>query len=232
MNESLSLFGYFSQASLPVKFVLLLLIAASIFSWTLIVQRFMFLQQIRRVFIYFEKQFWSGIDLSKLYADLTKRARARRGIARVFYAGFDEYLRVKEVPGITETGILNNVERAMRVESNKVISRLEMHLPWLATIASVSPFIGLFGTVWGIMTSLQALGNVQQATIAMVAPGISEALIATAIGLFAAIPAAIAYNRFVSTANQLANQLDQFQDEFSAIIQQKLHALRQGTQKN
>lgn len=227
MTESISLFGFFVQASWVVKLVLLTLISASIFSWTIIVQRGVFFQQAKRVFATFEKQFWGGADLSTLYAEIGKRARSRRGIARVFHAGFDEYLRVKDVPHITEAGIISGVQRAMRVESNKVLSRLEQQLPWLATIGSVSPFVGLFGTVWGIMTSFQALGNVQQATIAMIAPGISEALIATAVGLFAAIPAVIAYNRYVNYVNEMANQLDTFQDEFIAIIQQKMHSLRQ-----
>lgn len=223
MTPHPSLLSFVIHASLVVKLVMLLLTVASVISWTFIFQRSFFLKATRRAVNRFEDQFWSGSDLHKLYEGVAKRHVELHGLEALFYAGFREYTRLQQKPGLNAETIIHGVERAMRVANAKEMDKLERHLSFLATVGSTSPYVGLFGTVWGIMTSFQGLIGMQQSTIAMVAPGISEALIATAMGLFAAIPAVIAYNRFNSDIERLANAYDTFQEEFSSILFRQTH---------
>lgn len=218
-----SLWSFITNAGLVVKCVMFLLLIASIFSWTFIFQRALFLKVAKKAVIHFEDQFWSGTDLSKLYEGLARRNETLQGLENIFHAGFREYTRLNKGPSVNPDTIMDGVERAMRIASAREMDQLERHLSFLATVGSTSPYVGLFGTVWGIMTSFQALSAMQQATLPMVAPGISEALIATAMGLFAAIPAVIAYNRFSSDVERLANIYDTFQEEFSNILYRQAH---------
>jgi biopolymer transport protein TolQ len=225
MTSDPSLWSFIANAGLVVKCVMLLLVVASIISWTFIFQRGLFFKVARRDVIEFEDQFWSGKDLSKLYEGLARRNETLQGLENIFHAGFREYSRLShnKNAGVHPDTLMEGVERAMRIANAREMDRLEKHLSFLATVGSTSPYVGLFGTVWGIMTSFQALSAMQQATLTMVAPGISEALIATAMGLFAAIPAVIAYNRFNSDVERLANTYDTFQEEFSNILHRQAH---------
>ncbi len=213
-----SLWLYFADAGMVVKSVMLILLAASLISWTFIIQRFNFLKNTHQESLDFENLFWSGKSLEQLHLDLRSAKKNTRGLAHIFQAGFNEFTRLTKNDGRSSDDIMLGVERAMRIAHAKETEKLETHLPFLASVGSTSPYIGLFGTVWGIMTSFHALGSVQQATIAMVAPGISEALIATAMGLFAAIPAVLAYNRFSAQVDRMSLQYDTFQDELSGIL--------------
>jgi biopolymer transport protein TolQ len=213
-----SLWTYFINASFLVKLVMLLLIIASVISWTYILQRTVYLKEVRKTTAEFETIFWSGGDLSKLYADSMKSKDDAEGMETIFQAGFKEFLRLHKQAGMTAEAILASARRAMNVAQMRVQDKLEIHLPTLATVGSTSPFVGIFGTVCGIMLTFRTLANVQQATISMVAPGIAEALIATAMGLFAAIPAVVAYNRFTTDINRLLSRFDVFQEEFSNIL--------------
>ncbi|MEY3182022.1 MAG: protein TolQ [Pseudomonadota bacterium] len=228
MSVDQSLLSLFTQASLLVKLVMLLLLSASVVSWMIIFQR-------RRVFSlanhanrHFEDQFWSGGDLSRLYQRLARHTASEHkeepGTQQLFLAGFREYLRLVKQPGMASAAVMEGVQRAMRIAYAREMDRLEKHLTWLATIGSVSPYVGLFGTVWGIMNAFRALGVVQQATLSMVAPGISEALVATAMGLFAAIPAVVAYNRYASLVQKSANQYATFVDELTSVLHRQVHS--------
>lgn len=217
MNSEMSVFYLFLEASFVVKFIMLLLIAASIVSWTYIFQRGAALRKATNEVKEFEKLFWSGADLNKLYADLTQKDDLT-GCALIFCSGFKEYVRMRKTASSSPDSINEGTYRAMRVAMSRQVDDLEQRLPFLATVGSISPYIGLLGTVWGIMTAFIALGQVRQATLQMVAPGIAEALIATAIGLFAAIPAVIAYNRFSSKVEKIENTYGNFMEEFSAIL--------------
>lgn len=212
------LWTYFINASLIVKCVMLILGAASVFSWMYILQRAFIVKAVRKETATFEKKFWAGGDLSKMYAETVQHKDELHGLESIFHAGFKEFLRLHKQAGMTAEAIMENAQRAMRVAYMYEQDKLEAGLPVLATVGSTSPYIGLFGTVWGIMLSFKALANVQQATISMVAPGIAEALIATAMGLFAAIPAVIAYNRFSTEMGRLLNRFDAFQEDFSNIL--------------
>lgn len=216
MNYDASLFNYFFHAGLVVKCVMLILIAASILSWAYILQRVFYLRDVSRTSGQFERAFWSGEDLSRLYND-SMRDQAD-GTESIFHAGFKEFLRFRKQPGATLNQVMENTRRAMRVAQMRLQVKMETNLPFLAIVGSTSPYVGLFGTVWGIMQAVAALGNVQQATLSMVAPGIAEALIATAMGLFAAIPAVIAYNRFITDINRLGSRFDAFQEEFTNVL--------------
>lgn len=218
MNYDASLLSYFVHASLVVKTVMLILVGASIFSWTYILQRGFYLRDINKSTRQFEKAFWSGEDLAKLYSEGGKHKKASEGLEAIFHAGFKEFLRFRKQAGSTLDLIMGNTKRAMQVAQMREQDKLETHLPFLAIVGSTSPYVGLFGTVWGIMQAFRALANVQQATISMVAPGIAEALIATALGLFAAIPAVIAYNRFVTDISRIMNRFDAFEEEFTNIL--------------
>ncbi len=220
MNADMSLFALISEASLLVKLVMLLLLLISLYSWTLIFRKRAEIAQALRDADNFEDKFWSGNELNTLYEDITSRPHANRGMEGIFETGFKEFIRLKKtVPD--SNFVLEGTQRVMRISLAREIDQLEMSLPFLATAGSTSPYIGLFGTVWGIMNSFRALGEVQQATLAMVAPGIAEALIATAMGLFAAIPAVIAYNRYSHEVERLINRYDTFVEEFSSILQRQ-----------
>lgn len=219
-----SLWTYFLDASLVVKLVMLMLLAASIISWTFIFQCGLALKQARKAINNFEKQFWSGIELTKLYNQLSTLGATNEGLAAIFQAGFQEFMRLYKKIENTSELITDSVQRAMRIARSHEIDKLERHLPFLATIGSISPYIGLFGTVWGIMTSFHALSALKQtATLSMVAPGISEALIATAMGLFTAIPAVIFYNRYVAETERVLNHYEIFQEEFSNLLYRQTH---------
>lgn len=218
MNYDASLLGYFIHASLVVKFVMLVLISASVFSWTYILQRGVYLKTTAKSAEKFEKSFSSGEDISQLYADGGKHRNTAEGIEAIFYAGYKEFLRFRKQPEANPELVVENTRRAMQVAQMRQQDKLETHLPFLAIVGSTSPYVGLFGTVWGIMQAFRALANVQQATISMVAPGIAEALIATALGLFAAIPAVIAYNRFTTDIGRLMNRFDAFEEEFTNLL--------------
>jgi biopolymer transport protein TolQ len=218
MNTEMSVLAILADASFVVKCVIFILLAASLLSWTIIFQRHQVLKAARALSMKFEDKFWSGIELSRLHNETTKTPRPARGSELVFIAGFKEFIRLRKQTGYSPEYVMEGTTRAMRVARSREIGYLENHLSLLATIGSTSPYIGLFGTVWGIMNSFMALGQVQQATLSMVAPGIAEALIATAIGLFAAIPAVIFYNRFATMVDKLDSGLDNFQEEFSSIL--------------
>jgi biopolymer transport protein TolQ len=206
------------QASIVVQLVLALLIIASVVSWAIIGRKRRLLRQARAAADEFEERFWSGIDLAELYRTLDAAAPAS-GMAGLFVSGFREFTRLRQQAGLGGAPLLEGSRRAMKVAQLREIDRLEQNLSTLATIGSTSPYVGLFGTVWGIMSAFQGLGNVQQATLAMVAPGIAEALMATAMGLFAAIPAVIAYNRYADQVGRLELRYDTFMEEFSTILQ-------------
>lgn len=224
MATDQSLWVYFADASVIVKIVMLMLLAASVMSWTFIFQRWSYLKYTRRGMDSFEDQFWSGIELNELYSEIDEHNEEPQGLENIFHSGFHEFARLRQQSGVSPPAVLEATQRAMRIARSREMDKLEQHLSFLATVGSTSPYVGLFGTVWGIMTSFHALGSAQQASIAMVAPGISEALIATAMGLFAAIPAVIAYNRFANDAEQLLNRYDTFQEEFSNILYRQAHA--------
>lgn len=216
-----TLWSFIANADFVVKIVILILFAASIASWTIIFQRIQLLKITQQAGDDFEEQFWSGNDLNSLFSHIDQTSRT--GLSEVFHAGFSEFNRLRQQENIHPDAIIQGTQRAMRVAENRTLSTLEGHLSFLATIGSTSPYVGLFGTVWGIMSSFRALGSVQQASIAMVAPGISEALIATAVGLFAAIPAVIAYNRFTNQVEQLAQQYETFEAELTNILQREIY---------
>ena len=224
MAPDQSLISLFTNASLLVKLVMLLLLAASVVSWTLIFQRWKTFKIATESNDEFEETFWSGMEISKLYQKYaSKRQGEVSGSESIFLAGFKEFIRLRKQTGIQATAVMEGAQRAMRVAMAREVEHLEMHLPFLATVGSISPYVGLFGTVWGIMNSFRALGTVQQATLAMVAPGISEALVATAMGLFAAIPAVIAYNRYSNRLQSLENRYDAFLEEFTSILHRQAY---------
>ncbi|GAA0853433.1 protein TolQ [Aliiglaciecola litoralis] len=225
MSSNLSFFDLFLQASLLVQLVMLLLLGISVVSWAFIFQRAKILRNAKSETKKFEDKFWSGVDLNKLYQELSAR-QSVHGMASLFCAGFKEYMRLRKANVGSSEAIMDGTYRAMRVSLSREVDHLEANLSFLATAGSISPYIGLFGTVWGIMNSFIALGEVQQATLAMVAPGIAEALIATAMGLFAAIPAVIAYNRFSNQVEKLENSYGNFMEEFSSILHRQTLAQR------
>jgi biopolymer transport protein TolQ len=204
-------------ASFVVQCVLALLVAASVVSWAIILRKRRVLMDARAAAASFEDQFWSGGDLASLYKSL--ESSPATGMAGVFVSGFREFSRLRQHAGLGGEQLLEGARRAMKVAQLRETDRLEQNLATLATIGSTSPYVGLFGTVWGIMSAFQGLGNVQQATLATVAPAIAEALIATAMGLFAAIPAVIAYNRYADQVGRLELRYDTFMEEFSTILQ-------------
>jgi biopolymer transport protein TolQ len=212
MTTAPSLWSFVAHADTVVKTVLIILVMASVFSWTIIWQRSRALKQAKQMMRDFEDTFWSGIDLTDYYRRLQTEGRKSAGLSQVFQAAFKEFLGRRGSPGIT---------RAMRATQARYLENLTGRSDWLATIGSISPYVGLFGTVWGIMSAFRSLGLVQQATISMVAPGIAEALIATAIGLLAAIPAVVAHNRFSSQLEGIETGFENFGDELLNILQQR-----------
>jgi biopolymer transport protein TolQ len=223
LQTDLSLFQIVANASLLVQLVMALLLVASMLSWTMIFRKRSILKEARRAADDFEERFWSGKDLVSMYNRITSKKYVPTGMEKIFEAGFKEFARLRKQAGIQPAAVLDGTQRSMRVALSREIDALETNLSFLATVGSTSPYVGLFGTVWGIMNSFRALGNVHQATLAMVAPGIAEALIATAMGLFAAIPAVVAYNRYSNDVERLINRYDTFMEEFSTIIQRQVH---------
>ena len=227
VNENLSLFSLIANASLLVKLVMALLVLMSAMSWTYIFRKMFAIRNATRQTGDFLNTFWSGANLNTLHEELA--ANRRRGIRngaleRIFDAGMEEYRKARQSfsgKEIDTTSLLDGARRAMRAAYQREMDALESHLAFLASVGSVSPYVGLFGTVWGIMNSFRGLANVQQATLAAVAPGIAEALVATAIGLFAAIPAVVAYNRYSHDIDRLAIRFETFIEEFSNILQRQ-----------
>lgn len=220
VETNMSFLSLITGASLPVQIVMLILFMTSLMSWWYIAIKASTIKHAEEDVEDFENVFWSSPDLNRLY-ETTVAKRKSQGMASIFEAGFKEYARHKQQGRMEISDIMEGVRRAMRASYNREIDNLDAHLPFLASVGSVSPYIGLFGTVWGIMNAFMGLANVAQATLSQVAPGIAEALIATAIGLFAAIPAVIAYNRFISSVDRLAVRYESFMEEFTNILQRK-----------
>ena len=224
MSADMSILNLFLDASLIVQLIMVGLLFLSAISWGMIIERSRSLNKAMKDGIKFEERFWSGIDLSKLYNDLTSRQTQPTGMELLFLAGYREFARLRKQGGTSAQAVMDGTHRAMRVAFSREIDKTEVHLSFLATVGSTTPYVGLFGTVWGIMNSFIALGSAKNATIAMVAPGIAEALIATAMGLFAAIPAVIAYNQFTNKVQRIETQYENFTDEFSGILHRKAHS--------
>jgi biopolymer transport protein TolQ len=228
LSEELSLLDLVLNAGITVQLVMGVLFLASMASWFMIVQRVIYFHNARAEMDAFEEQFWSGIDLAKLYRAGSGRASEGElfgGTESIFRLGFKEFSRLSQQSGVDPDAVMEGAQRAMRVAIAREEEKLDRHLPFLATVGSTSPYIGLFGTVWGIMNSFRGLANASQTTLATVAPGISEALIATAMGLFAAIPAVIAYNRFASRVDALIVRYDTFAEEFSSILHRQTYTV-------
>lgn len=211
------------NASFIVKLVILILFLASILSWAIMIQKFLFFKQLKHASQVFDHSFWSTQNLTKLYQEYIPQKDTLTGMSRIFYDGFTAFSQLSQRPTLPPDRVLDNTQRAMRIAQSHETIHLEQNLAFLATVGSTSPYIGLFGTVWGIMTAFRGLGAVQQATISMVAPGISEALIATAMGLFAAIPAVIAYNRFTNELEKIQDSYVTFQEEFLSVLHQDVY---------
>jgi len=223
MTNDLNILALALNASWPVKCVLALLIGFSIASWFIIFRKKAMLDRANASADEFEERFWSGADLAGLFRDITAHGERLSSSAAIFEAGFREFARLRQRRGADSRALLEGAQRAMRVSATREVDRLEQNLEFLANVGSISPYVGLFGTVWGIMIAFQGLANVKEATIAMVAPGISEALIATAMGLFAAIPAVRAYNRFSTKLERIGLRYDTFVEEFSSILARQAH---------
>jgi biopolymer transport protein TolQ len=219
--NDMSLVSLITGASLPVQLVMAILLITSLFSWWYIFIKVATIRRAETESEDFENKFWSGGDLTKLYETVTAGKRKPQGMGSIFEAGFKEFIRHKQQGKMEVSDVMEGSRRAMRAAYNRELDNLDSHLPFLASVGSVSPYIGLFGTVWGIMNSFRGLSSVAQATLSQVAPGIAEALIATAIGLFAAIPAVIAYNRFASSVDRLSVRYESFIEEFTNILQRK-----------
>ncbi len=217
-TTDLSILSLVLNASFLVQIILLLLLLASVWSWSIIFGKLTDFKKYRAEAADFEERFLIGSDLNKLYKSIQSQDEQLFGMERIFVAGFREFVRLRKL-GLDRNSVLDGTNRAMRIIVNRETDKLETWQPFLATVGSTSPYIGLFGTVWGIMNSFRALGQANNATLAMVAPGISEALVATAMGLFAAIPGVIFYNRFASETERLLNKYETFADEFSSILQ-------------
>ena len=228
MTADMSVISLLWEASMPVQIVMLLLIGASLVSWSIIFTKRRLIRRTKDASDEFEAAFWSGGDLNTLFRSATRAKGGSIGMASIFESGFREFNRSLQAGGSSTDKIVEECRRAMRVAQMREVDRLEQNLATLATIGSTSPYVGLFGTVWGIMGAFMGLANVQSATLAVVAPPIAEALIATAMGLFAAIPAVIAYNRYADKVVRLEYRYDGFTEEFSSILQRHARA-KQGT---
>ena len=226
MNE-LSPLQLILNASPAVQFVMLILLLLSVVSWVMITQRWLVLSAAKKGVQNFEHRFWSGMDLSQLYKEGTEMQRENMqivGMENIFRAGFKEFMRLRRQVSVHRDAVMEGAQRAMRVAYSREEEKLEKHLPFLATVGSVSPYIGLFGTVIGIMNSFIGLAHQAQATLQVVAPGIAEALIATAMGLFAAIPAVVAYNKYSANVDSITGSYITFSDEFSSILHRQIHS--------
>jgi len=226
VSPDLSFLHLVLEASLVVQLIMLVLLLVSMWSWTVIFRKRVELRRARREVSEFESTFWSGTDLTSLYSNLGKDDGAK-GLRAIFLAGFREFLRSRSSPDVDS--VVTSSNRAMRAALSRELDELDTHMSFLATAGSTSPYIGLFGTVWGIMHSFRALGDVQYATLSLVAPGIAEALVATAMGLFAAIPAVMAYNRYNDDLERIAGRYENFMEEFSNILQRQATSLRDRT---
>jgi biopolymer transport protein TolQ len=221
VTQDLELWTLITNASLVVKLVMLLLMAVSFLSWTFIFSKWIAIRRARVQTEQFERDFWSGNDLNLLYQGAVNARHTIGSLERIFESGFREFSKLRNQRGNDASALVEGAERAMRATYQREMDHLERHLSFLASTGSVSPYVGLFGTVWGIMHAFRSLANVQQATLSQVAPGIAEALIATAIGLFAAIPAVVAYNRFSHDIDRLAIRFESFMEEFSNVLQRQ-----------
>jgi len=220
MQVDMSIYHLIANASILVQIVMLILVLASIVSWTMIMSKSRVLRLANKEAAGFEDRFWSGADLATLYEKVSAK-RSLNGMEHIFVAGFKEYIRLHKNRKVSPLSISDTELRSMKVALSREIDFLENNLSFLATVGSTSPYIGLFGTVWGIMNSFRALSEVQQATLAAVAPGIAEALIATAMGLLAAIPAVIAFNRYSNSVERLITRYDNFVEEFTGLLQRQ-----------
>ena len=220
MHVDMSIYRLIADASLLVQLVMIILLLASVVSWTMIFSKARIIKAARKDANAFEDRFWSGADLPTLYEKVSAK-RNLSGMEHIFVAGFKEYIRLHKNRKVSPLSISDTSLRSMKVALSREIDFLENYLSFMATVGSTSPYIGLFGTVWGIMNSFRALSTTQQATLAAVAPGIAEALIATAMGLFAAIPAVIAYNRYSNQVDRLITRYDNFVEEFTALLQRQ-----------
>lgn len=223
VTHDMSVVSLIAGASVLVQLVMLVLLFASVFSWYYIFVKIFTYKRATRLADDFEKEFWSGSDLDELYQRAVNARNSAGSLERIFEAGFREFTKLRKQPGMDVAVVMDGVRRAMRATYQREMERLESYLSFLASVGSVSPYVGLFGTVWGIMNSFRSLTNVAQATLGAVAPGIAEALIATAMGLFAAIPAVVAYNHFAGDVNRIATRCDSFMEEFSNILQRQAH---------
>lgn len=237
MSQELSVWHLIVNASVTVQIVMAILFLASILSWFIIIQRGFYFRATQRAMTQFEQQFWSGVDLSQIFRQGSSKSEnggSFVGMESIFRAGFKEFSRIRQQVSVDPDAVMEGAQRAMRVAASREEEQLDMHLSFLATVGSTSPYVGLFGTVWGIMTSFQGLATMHQATLAAVAPGISEALVATAMGLFAAIPAVVAYNRYSSRVDVMINKYETFSDEFYSILHRQALAAplnREGEKK-
>ena len=226
MNDGISLIELFLNASFAVQLVMFILFLLSIISWVIIVQRWLVLSAARKGVFGFEQRFWSGMDLSQLYKEGTQLQQENIqvvGMENIFRAGFKEFMRLRQQASIDGEAVMEGAQRAMRVAYSREEEKLEKNLPFLATVGSVSPYVGLFGTVIGIMNAFLGLAAQAQATLQVVAPGIAEALFATGMGLFAAIPAVVAFNRYSALLDSVTSSYITFTDEFSSILHRQIH---------
>ncbi|WP_374403397.1 protein TolQ [Niveibacterium sp.] len=221
-NDDLSILSLIAHASIVVQLVLLLLIVVSLMSWYWIFRKGIAIRAARARTMEFEREFWSGGDLGAIYRSASASREMVGPLGRIFEAGYREFAKLRGQNNLDASDIIDGARRAMRATYQRELDDLEAHTAFLASAGSVSPYVGLFGTVWGIMHAFKGLGDVGSATLSQVAPGIAEALVATAIGLFAAIPAVVAYNRFAYDIDRLATRFESFQEEFSNILQRQL----------
>lgn len=222
VTQDLSFVHLILSASVLVQLVMGLLLLVSMMSWGYIFQKLFTLRRELKLTDKFEAAFWNSSNLNDLYKQISAGAVKNQGaLERIFLAGAVEFAKLKKQPGINSTALMDGTRRAMRATYQREMDRLESHLSFLASVGSVSPYVGLFGTVWGIMNAFRGLANVGQATLAHVAPGIAEALVATAMGLFAAIPAVVAYNRYAHDINRLSSRFESFTEEFSNVLQRQ-----------
>ncbi len=224
MSEGISIWSLIVEASFIVQLVMLILVGASLISWVMIANRFLVFKSANELGTQFEDKFWSGIDLGALYQNCAANKEEKSCQESIFEAGFGEFVKLRQQDNMQAEALMEAVQRSMRVAFSREQERLEKHLSFLATVGSTSPYIGLFGTVIGIMNSFRSLASQSQATLSLVAPGIAEALVATAIGLFAAIPAVIAYNRYASASDTLLKNCVTFTDEFTSILHREAHS--------
>jgi biopolymer transport protein TolQ len=224
MNQDLSILHLVLNASLLVQLVMLLLVLISVSSWAAIFRKLFALNRVKSLNEVFEREFWSGTSLNDLFFAATKNARHSGPMERIFASGMREFQKLRERRIADTSTLMDGARRAMRASFQREMDVVETHLSFLASVGSVSPYVGLFGTVWGIMHSFNGLASLQQVTLATVAPGIAEALVSTAIGLFAAIPAVVAYNRFARDIDRIAIKLETFIEEFSNILQRNVGA--------